>query len=197
MKRFSLIGVILFSLLNSLIAQSDSSSPYSIGLAFGRQKVGLPFHEMLDFPPHSNYYAEIARHYGQNGSSSWYQTLGLNLFQNTSSGSGYFIQSHIGRDLWINKSILFCPEIGIALSHRFRPKNILELSDGNYASAKDFGLIRPTMNGKLLVGYQTQLALIYASYQINAEFFYNEDSPVFPSNFLQLGFRYHLKSANK
>jgi len=195
MKRFCLAWILLISMLNPANAQSGSNSNYSIGLALGRQKVGLPFYEMLGFPPHSSYFLEISRYYGQQESSSWYQTIGLNIYQNNSAGSGYILQTNTGRNLSIGKSLTLSPEGGIGISHSFHPKEIYELIDGKYVLEKDFGKIRPSANLKILLGYQTQLAMIYASYQVSAEFFYNEDNLILPSNFLQIGIRYHLKSS--
>lgn len=197
MKRFCLIGILLFSILNPANAQSDSNSPFSISVALGRQKVGLPFYELLSFPPHSSYFFEVCRYYGQQGTSSWYQNIGLNIYQNNSAGSGYILQTHTGRDLPIGKSLILSPEGGIGVSHSFHPKEIYELVDGGYTLARDLGKIRPSVNLKILLGYQTQLALIYTSYQVSAEFFYNEDNLILPSNFLQLGIRYHLKSSER
>ncbi|MEA1876806.1 MAG: hypothetical protein U9N86_08065, partial [Bacteroidota bacterium] len=104
---------------------------------------------------------------------------------------------HTGRDLLIGKSLNISLEGGIGISHSFHPKEIYELVDGGYTLARDLGKIRPTVNLKILLGYQTQLAMIYASYQVSAELFYNDDSLILPSNFLQLGIRYHLKSSAK
>ncbi|MEA1876807.1 MAG: hypothetical protein U9N86_08070, partial [Bacteroidota bacterium] len=135
MKHLCLIGILLFSILNSANAQSASNSPFSISAALGRQQVGLPFHEMLGFPPHSSYFFEISRYYAHQGTSSWYQTMGLNIYQNNSAGSGYVLQTHTGRDLLIGKSLNISLEGGIGISHSFHPKEIYELVDGGYTLA--------------------------------------------------------------
>lgn len=197
MKRLSLtfLGVVLFLL--PCRSQTASTNPYGFGIALGRQKTGLPFYEMLSFPPHSSFSVEISRNYGKLNPGPWYQSLTLHLYQNNSTGSGYFVQTQSGREFQFAKSLVFCPEAGVGISHRFHPRGVYTFTEEGYERFSDWGKLSPVVQLRLLLGYQTQLVLLYASYQLNGEFFYNEDSPVFPSTFLQFGARYHLKKPIK
>jgi hypothetical protein len=53
------------------------------------------------------------------------------------------------------------------------------------------------MNLRCLLGYTTQKIMLFISYQISAEFFHNDDLPIIPVNYLQLGLSYNLKSSEK
>jgi hypothetical protein len=178
-------------------AQEANQSRYAVSASFGRQKVGIPFLKILDFPSHSSFSLEVSRKYGSPHTKSWYQSAGIIGFQNTSLGSGYLIQSNVGKGFPLSKTLGIFPEIGLSITHRFLPKENFVLVDGHYQSGKDFGSIKSGVNLRCLLGYTTQSILLFVSYQLSAELFYNDDLPFIPVNYLQLGIRYNLKSSEK
>jgi len=197
MKRRRLTLVLLLFSVTAIIAQESTVSKYSLGAAFGKQKVGIPLVEMLEFPSHTSFLIEATRKYGTPTQESWYQTVSVLTFENTSLGSGYMLQSNIGRGISLGKTLGLYPELGLGLTHRFLPKEVFELSDGKYVPAKDLGSIKPAINLRALIGYNTKSIFMYVSYQLTAEFLYNQDISFLPMNYLHLGVRYSLKPSEK
>ncbi len=194
-KGLSII-LLAFFVLNAG-AQEVNHSRYTVSAGFGRQKAGIPFLKILDFPSHSSFSLEVSRKYGSPHSKSWYQSIGIIGFENTSLGSGYLIQSNLGKGFPMGKTLGIFPEIGISMTHRFLPKEHFVLVDGHYQPGKDFGTIKPGMNLRCLLGYTTQKIMLFISYQISTELFHNDDLPIIPVNYLQLGLSYNLKSSEK
>ena len=181
----------------SLIAQENQVARYTLGAGIGRQKLGMPLVKMLDFPSHSSFSFEVTRKYGKPTPNSWYQSIGIYSFSNTSLGSGYLFQSNIGRTISLGKTLGIFPEVGLGVTHRFLPKEVFELNDGVYSPSKDLGSIKPALNFRTLMGYNTQSIFLYVSYQLTLEFLYNLDVPVMPINYLHLGVRYSIKYLEK
>lgn len=176
-------------------AQADSR--YALSAGFGRQKVGLPLVQLLEFPAHSSLSVEAIRKYGNGDNKSFYQTLNLITFRNSSLGSGYQIQSNLGKEIPLRKTLSICPELGLGISHRFLAKEAFHFVNGSYQLDRDYGSLRPVLNFRTLIGYRTQSILVFVSYQLSAELFYNKDLPLLPVNYLHLGMRYSLKSNGK
>ena len=189
MKGYLLLAMILLCSLN-LAGQNR----YSFSAGFGRQRIGMPFHDLLGFPPHTSLVMEVSRQYGNPDSGAFYQTAGLLTFDNSSAGSGYLLYTHFGGAIPLNKSISLKPEAGASLVHRFHPRPIYSMTQSGPVILRDPGKIKPALDIKTTLAYRTQQFSLFCSYQISAEFLYNESFPFIPINYLHLGASYHLKS---
>lgn len=194
-NTISLIAItIILSWADGFSQNTNSYGRYSVGAGFGRQKVGFPMLELLAFPPHSSFWAEVCRDYTTDSDHPWYQTLGVYTFVNNSAGSGYQLESNIGKKIHLKGSLYLLPEIGFSLVHRFHPKQIFAQDGAQFNQLKDRGIIRPGVNFRCSVAYQTKAVMILLSYQLTTEFFYSESIPVLPVNYLHLGVRYKFNS---
>lgn len=175
-----------------LAGPGQAQDRYAVSAGFGRQKVGLPLVDLLGFPPHTSIQVEGSRKYGEAGDRAWYQTLAVMTFDNTSAGSGYLVQSHFGKNIPLGKSLVFRPEAGLALTHRFHPSQGFVFRDGHFVWDKDYGKVRPAIQTRTSLGYQSNRITLLVSWQLSADLFYRSGFPFLPVNYLHLGVMYHF-----
>lgn len=194
--NFIRIKLVIVACLFLAVESGFTQGRYSIGLGIGQQKVGVPLKNLLGFPSHTSFFIEATRKYGEADQNSWYQHLGLTTFDNNSAGSGYLLQTHVGKTIALTKTLVLMPEAGLSLIHRFHPIQVYAYADNQFIASKDYGKIRPAAALRTSIGYQSPDFTLFLSYQFHLELFYAHSFPFIPVNYLHVGMRYHLNASN-
>lgn len=177
---------------SAVLGQEKCLSRYSANIGIGAQKTGMPFRSLVDFPLHSSYHIGVERKWHPGECRRTFQSLDLILFNNTSSGSGYAVQTAFGLRVFLFTNVYFSSSAGIGIVHLFRPKNSFVLENGVYVPHHDRGKLLPASQLNLKIGYLHGRAGIIGSYQTGLLFNYNGDLQYVPVNFLSIGLMYVL-----
>jgi len=174
MKRCTTLALIVVMLLSFRItgsAQTEVISRYAINIGIGREKVGIPFRKVFDFPAHSSYYLGFERRWSKNAQHAAFQTLDTYVVTNTSAGSGYALQSALGYEIKFLNTFYFSPSAGLGILHLFKPKQSFMQVDGSYEASTDYGKVYPEIFLNLKLGNQLKQFGVFDSYQAGGRYF--------------------------
>ena len=192
LAKYSLLLPLVLILPVKGFGQTDNQSRYTINLGLGIEKVGIPFRRVIDFPMHSSYHLGVSRKWSKLSDKPGFQDLVLNVFTNTSAGSGYMLHTAYGVRVKILKNLYLSPSAGIGLIHLFRPKESFTLNNGIYQLSADQGHLFPEASMSLTLVYQRNKIGLFGSYQMGVQTGYNDDIKVLPRTFLTIGVMYAI-----
>ncbi len=189
------LSIFLFTQTDNI--QAQNLSKYEVYLGLGRQKTDIPLRQVFAFPVHSSYHIGIHRNWFVRTKRTHFQSLDLITFTNTSTGSGYQVQSNYGIQFSLFPSVAFSTEMGAGMVQLFRPKRVFSLVNQQYQEIRDTGVIRPVGNLKLSLSYSLSNFSIFGAYQITGIYKYQTWEGVVPFTYLLMGLQYQPERRKK